>query len=265
MMFLILGIIFLRNVINIHGFIPYPRKYHKYSNISHNIKESNAINTRIYMATKKVTKKKKQNSQSSTKKGFGLAPPTLEELVSKFQTRFPNEYYENDANESFPCKCNSGKSYKDCCQFYHTALEESLSLEKHTPVDLLRSRYTAFAYRLPLYIMESTHETCRDYRNDRIAWVKDLNKSGMFDSYEFIGLENIGEIEYSNDEKDEAFVSFEVRLRAHEDTGSYVEGQEIVIREKSRFLRDGNPLRWRYSSGEVTSKVAGMENIILNT
>ena len=82
----------------------------------------------------------------------------------------------------------------------------------------------------------------------------------MFDSFDFIGLEAIEEI--IND--DEGFIDFKVKLRSNENSGEYIEGQEMVIREKSRFLRAGDPQRWLYASGEVRSEVAGLEDTILN-
>ena len=89
----------------------------------------------------------------------------------------------------------------------------------------------------------------------------------MFDSYEFLALEVVGDVEYDTEDSDTAdiaFVDFKVRLRAREKTGSTLEGQDMVITERSRFLRDGDPLRWRYASGEVKAKAAGMEDIVLN-
>jgi hypothetical protein len=37
--------------------------------------------------------------------------------------------------------------------------------------------------------MDTTHETYRDNREDRIAWAIDLNMGGMFDSFDFTNLE----------------------------------------------------------------------------
>jgi len=214
------------------------------------------VRTRLFLAKKKVTRKKKN---ASTSKGFGEAPPTLEEVASQFKNRFPDD--TENISEA-PCACGSGKTYGTCCGYYHRTLDEDLP-ETNTPIDLLRSRYTAFAWRLPLYVMESTHPTCSDFRKDKLKWVKDLNKSGMFDSYEFAELKDISQIEQGSDDN-EAFVTFKVSLRANENTGPYLQGQEITIQEKSKFLRDGEPLRWRYASGDITSEIQGIENVKLN-
>jgi SEC-C motif-containing protein len=129
----------------------------------------------------------------------------------------------------------------------------------------LQSRFSAFAYRLPGYIIETTHETCRDFQEDKIAWAKDLNKQGMFDSYDFVEL-MAGEEESgstSTTDEEEAFVDFRVRLRANAKTGKYMEGEEMVIMERSRFLKDETG--WKYAGGDVRTDVAGIEDVVLNT
>lgn len=61
----------------------------------------------------------------------------------------------------------------------------------------------------------------------------------------------------------EAFIDFKVRLRANEDSGETLKGQETVIGEKSRFLCDEDG-KWKYSTGDVHSEVEGLEGTILN-
>lgn len=80
--------------------------------------------------------------------GFGApkpAPKTLEEVVRDFGNRLPKD------PAATKCACGSGDSYADCCRPCHvgTALAD-------TPERALRARWTAFAYRLPIYIMDST-------------------------------------------------------------------------------------------------------------
>ena len=112
--------------------------------------------------------------------------------------------------------------------------------------------------------MDSTHPECRDYRGpeDRTSWAKDLNMSGMFDSFDFVGLE-VG-AEEPGDGPDEVFVEFRARLKANGRSGPVAEGRETAIRERSRFLRDGDPERWLYAGGEVRSEEGGLEDVILN-
>ena len=111
--------------------------------------------------------------------------------------------------------------------------------------------------------MDTTHESCRDYRVDKVAWAKDLDKGGMFDSFEFVKLQ-AGEEEMSEDDKNEGFVEFKVTLRAKEDKYDTVAGQETVISERSRFLRNSDDGSWSYASGDVRSDVVGLEDTQLN-
>ena len=85
----------------------------------------------------------------------------------------------------------------------------------------------------------------------------------MFDSYDFINLE-AGAQEISADNDKEGFIDFRVNLRANANLGNHIEGQEIVVREKSRFLCSGDPASWTYAGGEVTSDIAGLEDVVLN-
>jgi len=201
----------------------------------------------------KQKKKSNKKATATTTKGFGAAPPTIEEVLSAFKTRLPE-----DANNQ-SCPCGSEKVYDDCCGPLHRGDQKCLTM-----TDVLRSRYTAFSWRNIQYVMDTTHPDCRDYREDRIAWAKDLNKGGMFDSFEFVKLE-AGEEELSDDDENVGFVEFKVTLRAKEDRGaSAVAGQETVISERSKFVRDPSDGSWSYASGDVRSEVAGLEDTTLN-
>ena len=203
-------------------------------------------------AAKKAAKVKGRRA-ASTKKGFGAPPPTFEELASGVKNRLPED------SSTAPCPCGSGKAYGDCCQPYHSG-----SKFPQSPREVLQTRYSAFAYRLPAYIIDTTHPECRDWRTNKVEWIKDLDKKGMFDSYEFVALEP-GEEEVGSDDK-EGFITFKVRLQAKDNGagGESIDGQETIISERSRFLYDGEPLCWRYAGGEVKSDVSGLDDVVLN-
>ena len=151
-------------------------------------------------------------------------------------------------------------------------------------VDVLRSRYSAFCWRNIGHIIATTHSTNRDYREDKIAWAKDLHKEGMFDSFEFIRLD-IGkeEVGRGGENENEGFLEFQVTLRGRSDdddnenggrgnarrggrpsAAATVAGLETVVKERSRFLRDAETGIWSYAGGDVTSEVAGLEDTPLN-
>ncbi|CAJ1951578.1 unnamed protein product [Cylindrotheca closterium] len=170
--------------------------------------------------------------RASTPKGFGAPPPTLEEVLGKFRSRVPQDA------ESRPCPCGTGKSYRECCGPFHGG---SPCL---TMTDVLRSRYSAFAWRNIKHVIATTHPVCRDYREDKIEWAEDLNKSGMFDSFDFVKLE-AGPEEPSADEENEGYMTFKVIIRAKENTGSDLTGKETIVKEQSRFLYNSDDGSWR--------------------
>lgn len=92
-------------------------------------------------------------------------------------------------------------------------------------------------------------------------WAKDLDRSGMFDSYDFVGLTVLGEEEYTSE--NEAFVEFEVKLRANRSTEE-IEGQIRIVKERSKFLRDPETNIWSYSSGDVSTSIDEVEDLVLN-
>ena len=199
-------------------------------------------------------KSAKMSTAASTNRGFGRPPPTLEEVLAGFKTRIP------DLADEKPCPCGvvSGTTYGACCAPYLDGKSVCL-----TPDRVLQSRYAAFCWRDVGHIIRTTHPSCRDYQDDKIAWAQSLNKNGMFDSFDFVGLTLLGEVEYTCDT--EASVEFEVTLRANRRTGTTLEGQETKIRELSVFLKDKETGAWTYARGDVRSTVDGVDDIVLNS
>jgi SEC-C motif-containing protein len=229
-------------------------------------------------------KKKKANAviTSSSRKGFGIPPPTFDEVVATFPTRYTPEADQQPC----PCGITSNQTYAECCAPYHQGLKVP-----STPLEVLQTRYTAFYFRHIPYIIQTTHPVCRDYTHDKIKWAKDLDQNGMFDSFEFVSLEPLSIDQAPNDEeaaaltaasedsKKEAFLEFQVTLRAkHSDPEN--QKPTTVIWEKSRFLKNAKEDEknssssssssstagrgWLYAGGEVRSKVLGLQDTILN-
>lgn len=94
------------------------------------------------------------SSSSGGGGGFGApkkAAPTLDEIVAGWKTRLP-------ADTSTACPCGSGDAYDSCCRPYHIGEKAPESPER-----CLRSRYSAFAYRLPKHIIRTTDRTNSEY------------------------------------------------------------------------------------------------------
>eukprot|EP00532_Pseudo-nitzschia_australis_P000789 CAMPEP_0168187718 /NCGR_PEP_ID=MMETSP0139_2-20121125/15199_1 /TAXON_ID=44445 /ORGANISM="Pseudo-nitzschia australis, Strain 10249 10 AB" /LENGTH=278 /DNA_ID=CAMNT_0008109979 /DNA_START=140 /DNA_END=976 /DNA_ORIENTATION=+ len=207
--------------------------------------------------------------------GFGKPPPTLEEVLGKISINRAPE----DAGAK-PCPCGSSKTFAECCGPILNA--SSKEANEHggcqTALEVLQSRYSAFCYRNVGHVIRTTHRECRDYRDDKVAWAKDLDKEGMFDSFEFVGLEILGggddnhESEKEENDENETFLEFRVRMRGRSleespvrsRSVSSIEGEETVISERSRFLKDPESGTWKYAGGDVRSTVQGLEDTTLN-
>jgi uncharacterized protein YchJ len=121
--------------------------------------------------------------------------------------------------------------------------------------------YTAFAYRLPEYIIRTTDKTNSDFMTDKIKWARKLNKEQMFDSFKFVGLE-VGEREEGETE-DEEFLSLRVSLMPVDAAGIQKQPEPMVFSERSRFVKRKGA--WQYAAGEVTTEAAGFKDRVLNS
>lgn len=128
------------------------------------------------------------------------------------------------------CPCGSGKRYKSCCGPFHGGKFANNALQ------LMRSRYSAYALHLAGYIMATTHPAHPDQKRPRDEWESEIRhfaqrtKFLRLEILNFVGGEEV------------AFVTFIAHLEQ--------EGKKIAFKEKSRFEKvDG---RWYYESGTVS-------------
>ena len=125
-----------------------------------------------------------------------------------------------------PCPCGSRVKYKKCCAIYHKG-----ALPK-TALELMKSRYVAYAVGDASYIIKTTHPNNSDHTDDIKSWKSSIELFSK--ETEFLGLEVLEFI----DGEVEAFVTFKAKLSS----GDMV--------EKSRFLKvDG---MWLYESGVLS-------------
>lgn len=199
--------------------------------------------------------------KSNVPKGFGKKAKNLDELLQTFPTRRPEQTGNSQA-----CPCGvEDISYGHCCYPYHMKLKLPES-----PKRVLQSRYSAFVYRMIGYIIDTTHPSCRDYRNDKIAWAKDLHSHGMFDSVEFMSLNITRCDEFQRTDSSEEFIDFQVTLHTKEKAQQMVSFSKfekstlIQIQERSKFIKDNLTGSWLYASGVVRTLANGLDDIILN-
>lgn len=127
-----------------------------------------------------------------------------------------------------PCPCGSLKKYKKCCKTFHDGVLPSSALE------LMKSRYSAYSAHQADYIIATTHNTNKDFKNDTNSWKRDI-----LDFCENTKFEKLEIIDFI-DGVEESFVTFKASLNQ--------QNQDVSFTEKSRFLKEHG--KWMYVSGE---------------
>ena len=99
------------------------------------------------------------------------------------------------------CPCGSLKKYKKCCKPFH----DKITFPK-TALELMKSRFSAFAVLIADYIIFTTHENNSDYISDLKSWNQDImnfSKNTRFERLEILDFIE-GEVE--------SFVTFKATL-----------------------------------------------------
>lgn len=68
----------------------------------------------------------------------------------------------------FPCPCCSNLEYENCCKPFHDGILPENALQ------LMRSRYSAYALNIPDYIMRTTHLANSQYSKDTLSWKRNI-------------------------------------------------------------------------------------------
>ena len=127
------------------------------------------------------------------------------------------------------CPCGSLKKYKKCCKPFH----DKITFPK-TALELMKSRFSAFAVLIADYIIFTTHENNSDYISDLKSWNQDImnfSKNTRFERLEILDFIE-GEVE--------SFVTFKATL--------FQDKTDISFIEKSRFLKVED--KWLYIDGQ---------------
>ena len=128
----------------------------------------------------------------------------------------------NNTHNPELCPCESGLVYAGCCGELHSG-----RVLAHSALQLMRSRYSAFALGNAGYLIESWHP---DTRPASLA---------IDESQRWIGLK-IKTVSLGGAGEEEGSVEFVARFK--------VKGKAHRIHENSRFQRVGG--RWFYLGGE---------------
>jgi len=127
------------------------------------------------------------------------------------------------------CPCGSTKKYKKCCKTFHDKI-----IFPKTALELMKSRYSAYATSNAKYIIETTHKDNPDFTDNIKEWENDILI--FCNNTKFIGLEILEFI----DDENESFVKFKANM--------IQQGNDVSFVEKSRFLRVDE--KWFYVDGK---------------
>ncbi|MBB5352386.1 SEC-C motif-containing protein [Haloferula luteola] len=121
------------------------------------------------------------------------------------------------------CPCKSGRSYETCCMPYHHSKAKPSTAEM-----LMRSRYSAYYFRLTGYLVETTHPDTRvpGLRKEIESTIHQVN---------WAGLEILGTAKGEREDK-----TGKVEFVAH----YFVQGEPQELHEVSRFRRYKGD--WKY-------------------
>ncbi|MEN5386989.1 YchJ family metal-binding protein [Aliarcobacter skirrowii] len=131
------------------------------------------------------------------------------------------------------CLCGSLKKYKKCCRIFHDNIKNPSNA-----LELMKSRFSAFAFLRSDYIMKTTHQQNCDFSLDTFSWRDDIEKFSKNTNFEKLEILDFidGEIE--------SFVTFKATL--------FQNKKDISFIEKSRFLKESNI--WFYVDGEFLNR-----------
>jgi len=125
------------------------------------------------------------------------------------------------------CPCHSGGEYDHCCRPYHEAIKSP-----DTALQLMRSRYSAYALRLVDYLIDTTHPNRRmsSLRTSLMATIHSLKWTQLTIVKTSAGQQsdNRGKVLFE--------ATYEESGKAH------------VLREHSRFRKRAG--RWYYYDGK---------------
>ena len=127
------------------------------------------------------------------------------------------------------CPCGSLIKYKKCCKPFHENIKTPINA-----LELMKSRYCAYAIEKSEYIILTTHQNNRDFNTDTKVWnndILDFSRNTKFEK-----LENLEFIDRQN----ENFVTIKSNITQNK--------QDVSFINKSRFIKENG--KWQYIDGE---------------
>lgn len=132
------------------------------------------------------------------------------------------------------CRCCSEMPYEHCCEPFHKGMPPQNALQ------LMRSRYSAYALNFPDYIIATTHPASPQYSDNRFSWkrsISQFSRNTTFDKLEILDF---------NENSSLATVTFTAYMTQG--------GQDATLTERSYFEKIGD--RWMYLNGQLAKGYA---------
>ncbi|MBP6164265.1 MAG: SEC-C domain-containing protein, partial [Aliarcobacter sp.] len=82
------------------------------------------------------------------------------------------------------CPCGSLIKYKKCCKPFHENIKTPINA-----LELMKSRYCAYAIEKSEYIILTTHQNNRDFNTDTKVWnndILDFSRNTKFEKLEIL-------------------------------------------------------------------------------
>lgn len=128
------------------------------------------------------------------------------------------------------CPCGTGKAYENCCRPFHQGQWPESALE------LMRSRYTAYALGLADYIIQTTHPGSPQFHHDLAGWSQKISEFSAHTEFQKL------EILDSQVKNLIATVTFVVHITQRQ--------KDVSFTERSYFEKIKG--KWFYRSGQLT-------------
>lgn len=134
------------------------------------------------------------------------------------------------ADTIFLCPCTSGLTYNQCCKRLHDGVLPENALQ------LMRSRYAAYALNNIDYIIATTHPKNPNYIQDKALWKSQISKFRLNSTFDKLTI-----LEFKEN-KNVATVTFTAYITQN--------AQDATFTEKSSFEKIGD--QWLYLNGIIT-------------
>ena len=132
-------------------------------------------------------------------------------------------------NEEIPCPCTSGNKYRNCCKPFHQGQLPETALQ------LMRSRYSAYALCLPEYIIQTTDPSGPQFKSDHAQWSKEITEFCLKTEFKKLDILQFEEKDHT------ATVTFTAHLAQDKKDVSFTECSYFV-KMKGKWLYSA-PLR----------------------